>query len=664
MRNYSIINRVKKLKITRFIRKALKNAFPHIKLNKATVPEIDDAIVGKVHPTSIINDINKLCSSQVLKILWVIPPLGVGSGGHINIFRFVKMLDAKGQQNAVWVIGKNNTSDSTYHEFVFKHYGYQLSERVEFIESKDPKSVQDAHIGICTSWITAYYLRLCEKSLIKAYFVQDFEPFFYPKGSRYYFSENTYKMGFVGITAGDWLSSKLKEDYGMICYPLGFSYDKELYFSRCNREKLNRVTFYVRPSTERRCFELSIACARLIHERNNSIEVAFIGTTFPRNYLPSYIKDYGQKELIELAEVYQSSMIVVVFSATNVSLLPLEVMACNTAVLSNIEDSNRWILNNENSILVQSDPVIISRKILDLFRNKEGINEIASSGNKFALATSWEAEGEKLNRYLEKLVKNKLKNLEYNSDIICRHNEKFHASGEVAVIIHLYYPEMWEEIERYLSNIKCSFDIYISINYRLDTNLLERIMSLNSKIYLLENRGRDIAPFVKIFCANEFDRYLAVCKIHSKKSSHISKEEKFIFDSGDDWRSAIYDGLLGSPGKVSEIIDYYNKNPKIGIVGLSSTLVLPGSKWFHDAGYNHKEIAADSGLDQYLYNGFFAGSMFWFRPKSLYKLRTLGIESSMFEDEGHQVSGTLAHSLERLFNAISESSGYINIALD
>ena len=59
--------------------------------------------------------------------------------------------------------------------------------------------------------------------------MQDFEPEFYAKGSDYYFAEETYRFGFRGITAGDWLAETLSADYGMECSSVGLSYDKERY---------------------------------------------------------------------------------------------------------------------------------------------------------------------------------------------------------------------------------------------------------------------------------------------------------------------------------------------------------------------------------------------------------------------------------------------------
>lgn len=86
-----------------------------------------------------------------------------------------------------------------------------------------------AHGTVATAWTTAYYVRRFNNTISKFYFVQDFEPYFYAHGSEYEFAENTYKMGFRGITAGDWLKDVMRNDYGMTADSFLFSYDDKIY---------------------------------------------------------------------------------------------------------------------------------------------------------------------------------------------------------------------------------------------------------------------------------------------------------------------------------------------------------------------------------------------------------------------------------------------------
>ena len=100
---------------------------------------------------------------------------------------------------------------------------------------------------------------------------------FFPVGSDYAFAENTYKFGFRGLTAGDWLKNKLHDEYGMQTNSFLFSYDNELYQAGKKRDAVPRIFFYARPVTARRDFELGLLALNEITKRNSDVEVVFAG---------------------------------------------------------------------------------------------------------------------------------------------------------------------------------------------------------------------------------------------------------------------------------------------------------------------------------------------------------------------------------------------------
>lgn len=102
-----------------------------------------------------------------------------------------------------------------------------------------------------TSWITAYPVRNARVDAAKFYFVQDFEPWFFPVGTDSVLAENTYRFGLYGITAGRWLAQKLSADYGMECdhYEFGSDFGR---YSYTNSGRRSKIFFYARPVTARR----------------------------------------------------------------------------------------------------------------------------------------------------------------------------------------------------------------------------------------------------------------------------------------------------------------------------------------------------------------------------------------------------------------------------
>ena len=117
---------------------------------------------------------------------------------HI-FFRFISNLERLGFHSRVYLYMSPNFQDNASIRKFLKEYFPLLVPEVEVY--CDVSQMKFAHATVATSWTTAYYVRKFQNTISKFYFVQDFEPHFYAHGSEYEFAENTYKMGFRGITA-------------------------------------------------------------------------------------------------------------------------------------------------------------------------------------------------------------------------------------------------------------------------------------------------------------------------------------------------------------------------------------------------------------------------------------------------------------------------------
>ena len=165
--------------------------------------------------------------------------------------------------------------------------------------------------------------------------MQDFEPWFHSHGSDYQFAQDTYSFGFTGLTARSWLASKLRAGYGMACHPVGFSCDKSLYRPGPHPGHAGRrVFFYARPSTERRGFELGMLALDRLCRTVPGVTVVFAGEDLSKYVIPFAHESMGSVSVDRLPAIYRSCDLALVISMTNLSLLPLELMACGVPVVS------------------------------------------------------------------------------------------------------------------------------------------------------------------------------------------------------------------------------------------------------------------------------------------------------------------------------------------
>ena len=86
---------------------------------------------------------------------------------------------------------------------------------------------------------------------------------------------------------------------------------------------------------------------------------------------------------------------------------------------------------------------------------------------------------------------------------------KAQKSHSIAVILHLFYTELFDEIRATLDNLGGNFDLYVSLP-ETKAEYIETIKGFypDAHVLIVENRGRDLAPFLeflKVVLPLEYD---------------------------------------------------------------------------------------------------------------------------------------------------------------
>ena len=225
--------------------------------------------------------------------------------------------------------------------------------------------------------------------------------------------------------------------------------------------------------------------------------------------------------------------------------------------------------------------------------------------------------------------------------------------NNTAVILHLYYPKLWNEIKNYLQNLGETFDLFVTIPESVDIGEKEIVTAFpNAKIIYFSNRGRDIAPFINVFQNHIYpSQYDFALKIHTKRTLHRQ--------DGHVWRKDLLDKIIGSHHLVNEIKNIFTTQTDVGIIAPQGH-VLPISTYW-GANKSHVSKLAELAKIDFASDDMFtfaAGSMFWFRPETFARLAKLTVSQNDFEIENSQIDGTLAHAFERFFGLLSLKSGY------
>ena len=162
------------------------------------------------------------------------------------------------------------------------------------------------------------------------------------------------------------------------------------------------------------------------------------------------------------------------------------------------------------------------------------------------------------------------------------------------------------------------------------------------------NIGRDVAPFIIGF-GEDIPKYDLILKLHSKKSPHSNAL------SG--WFLHCLDNLIGSEAITATNLKALQSS-QTGIVYPVENYALSlgikhDSCWGHEEGnykkakpflsqFNLSHIQRDSQFR------FPTGTMFWCKPEVLQPILNWGLKLQDFDEEGGQIDGTIAHSIERI----------------
>ena len=230
---------------------------------------------------------------------------------------------------------------------------------------------------------------------------------------------------------------------------------------------------------------------------------------------------------------------------------------------------------------------------------------------------------------------------------------------DVAVVVHIYYEDTWPDIAGALRGLTVPFDLIVTTVAGRE-RLIETITQAypRADIEVVENRGRDVGPFIALLGRGRLDRYKYICKIHGKKSIDGGRKTYM----GAMWRRRLLFDLLGAPGAANAAIDMFERDPSIGMIG-SRVFRLPKAGYPEDLSWSANrpmtlKIAERMGVpaDKFQLD-FFGGTMFWVRPEALKPLRDLSLDADMPYESG-LIDGDLPHAIERVLPTSALVAGY------
>jgi glycosyltransferase involved in cell wall biosynthesis len=324
-----------------------------------------------------------------LRIAWVIPQPFEASGGHRNIFRAVRYLSEFGHSCSIHVLPDNHrfSTGQEIREFIADEFFDVKADEV--FHGVD--NITDCDVLVCTYWTTAYVVKdNAQKAPLHVYFLQDYEPMFFPMGTDYVRACETYRFGFYPLTSGPWPLRMLEKEWGIKDGAFfRFPVDRDIYYpapsTRSNIRK--RIVYFARPDMPRRCYPLGVSALELVKHERPDIEVVFYGDKSEKfQHVPFDFTNVGMTpQISDLGELYRSADVGVCFSTTNPSLVPFEMMACGLPVVDLDVNGNEVSYGGrENCMLAAASPRDIADKIYAVLDDPLKASDLSRRGIEYA----------------------------------------------------------------------------------------------------------------------------------------------------------------------------------------------------------------------------------------------------------------------------------------
>jgi len=227
----------------------------------------------------------------------------------------------------------------------------------------------------------------------------------------------------------------------------------------------------------------------------------------------------------------------------------------------------------------------------------------------------------------------------------------------LAIVIHVFYVDIFDEILNHLDEIsQVRIKLYVTTTAENEFAVRSRLNARqhNFVVEIVENRGRDILPFMRISQQVIRAGHKLFIKVHTKKSLHRI--------DGDGWREDLFQKLLADES-ILQAIATLSQNADVGIMGPAGHL----ASMTHYFGGNQRRVEQLSSrlgveVEELSSLEFVAGSMFFGRIDALLPLLNLAIDAEDYENESGQLDATLAHAIERLFSVSAYSAGLRTIS--
>jgi hypothetical protein len=330
----------------------------------------------------IINDVDskvvrEMSKMMAKKIAWIIPAPIKGSGGIRTMIQNANFLVKCGYECDLYIEEDYVNDSESMKKIIEEYYGSCLCGVYVGIElAKDYDLVFATYSILTPDYL--YYMPVKRK----AYFIQDFEPWFEPMGGLYLEMERTYRYKFQGVSIGKWLTHKISSEFNSPMNYFDFCADTGVYKKLKNVKKENAICFIFQPEKARRCSNIGIKAVMLVKKLRPDVKIYLYGSDVDVP-LDFEVENLHIIPIEKCNELYNKCKVGLCISSSNPSRIPFEMMAAGLPVVDLYRENNLYDIPDSGVLLADSSPEAIATAILKILDDTNLQDKMSKAGNEY-----------------------------------------------------------------------------------------------------------------------------------------------------------------------------------------------------------------------------------------------------------------------------------------
>lgn len=256
---------------------------------------------------------------------------------------------------------------------------------------------KSADIVVASSWDTVSFVKRLPG--YKMYFVQDYEPYFYPFGELFLLAKKTYEQGLHMVSLGAWNKKMIERECRSLSPVdvIDFPYEASEYpcrerdFDAYREKKLLRLAVYLKYYGKRLpCIipELLVQTKELLAREGIALEVSYFGEA--ESFSAPGGKNLGMLGKDELRELYYRSDFGMVASMSNISLVPYEMLSAGLPVIEFEDGTFADFFPEGSATLIGLSAKELAGKLCRLLREPEQLKRQLERAHGYMDALGWE----------------------------------------------------------------------------------------------------------------------------------------------------------------------------------------------------------------------------------------------------------------------------------